>query len=62
MSTVLVTGGSGFVGIHVILQLLAAGHIVRATVRRPDRQADEIDKRRDTASRARVQCHKGVRN
>ena len=33
MSTVLVTGGSGFVGSHVILQLLAAGHEVRTTVR-----------------------------
>jgi len=31
--TVLVTGGSGFVGSHVILQLLAAGHEVRTTVR-----------------------------
>jgi nucleoside-diphosphate-sugar epimerase len=33
MSTVLVTGGSGFVGSHVILQLLHAGHAVRTTVR-----------------------------
>lgn len=33
MSTVLVTGGSGFVGSHVTLQLLAAGHTVRTTVR-----------------------------
>ena len=33
MSTVLVTGGSGFVGSQLILQLLAAGHEVRTTVR-----------------------------
>jgi nucleoside-diphosphate-sugar epimerase len=37
MSTVLVTGGSGFIGVHTILQLLAAGHDVRTTVRHPDR-------------------------
>lgn len=29
MSTVLVTGGSGFIGSQAILQLLAAGHLVR---------------------------------
>ncbi|MGD1067698.1 MAG: NAD-dependent epimerase/dehydratase family protein, partial [Vulcanimicrobiaceae bacterium] len=33
MSTVLVTGGSGFIGSQTILQLLAAGHQVRTTVR-----------------------------
>ncbi|WP_431050304.1 SDR family oxidoreductase [Roseateles sp. L2-2] len=33
MSKVLVTGGSGFLGSHCIVQLLQAGHDVRATVR-----------------------------
>lgn len=40
MSTVLVTGGSGFVGSHAILQLLAAGHRVRTTVRNAAREPD----------------------
>src|SRR5580698_6379188 len=40
MSTVLVTGGSGFIGSHTILQLLAAGHEVRTTVRSLKREAD----------------------
>ncbi len=40
MHKVLVTGGSGFVGSHVILQLLAAGHLVRTTVRSLAREAE----------------------
>jgi nucleoside-diphosphate-sugar epimerase len=40
MSKVLVTGGSGFIAGHCILQLLIAGHEVRTTVRNLQREAE----------------------
>jgi nucleoside-diphosphate-sugar epimerase len=40
MSAVLVTGGSGFIGCHCILQLLAAGYEVRTTLRNLDRETE----------------------
>jgi dihydroflavonol-4-reductase len=42
MSTVLVTGGSGFVGAHIVLRLLAQNHKVRTTVRNPARKLDVL--------------------
>src|ERR1700675_2395192 len=38
--SVLVTGGSGFIGAHCILQLLNAGYRVRTTVRSLTREGD----------------------
>ncbi len=40
MARVLVTGGSGFVGAHCLIQLLAAGHDTRATVRDLARESE----------------------
>jgi len=39
MARVLVTGGTGFVGAHCLIQLLA-GHEVRTTIRDPARESD----------------------
>ena len=52
MSIVLVTGGSGFVGVHTILQLLAAGHEVRTTVRSADRNKDVLAMLREGGAEA----------
>lgn len=38
--TVLVTGGSGFIGVHCIIQLLNAGYLVRTTLRSLKREAE----------------------
>jgi nucleoside-diphosphate-sugar epimerase len=43
MSTVLVTGGSGFIGSRCIVRLLEAGYRVRTTVRSRKREADLRD-------------------
>ena len=40
MSMVLVTGGSGFIGSHILVQLLEAGHSVRTTVRNLAREPE----------------------
>jgi nucleoside-diphosphate-sugar epimerase len=40
MARVLVTGGTGFVGAHCLIQLLAAGHETHATVRDLKRESD----------------------
>ena len=41
MDTIVLTGASGFIAKHILLQLLGAGHRVRATIRTPGR-ADEV--------------------
>jgi dihydroflavonol-4-reductase len=38
--TVLVTGASGFIALHCILQLLQSGYKVRGTIRSPSREAE----------------------
>src|SRR5215470_12783630 len=56
-STVLVTGGSGFIASHCILQLLGAGYQVRTTVRNLARESDvrALLKRGGAESGARLQ-------
>jgi len=50
MAKVLVTGGSGFIGGHALLQLLQAGHEVHATVRDLRREAGVRELLRATSS------------
>ena len=35
--TVLVSGATGFLGLHIVIQLLEQGYLVRGTLRSPER-------------------------
>jgi dihydroflavonol-4-reductase len=50
MSTVLVTGGTGFLGAHTIARLLADGHTVRTTIRTLSRSGDVLEMLRTAAA------------
>ena len=43
METVLVTGGTGFIGLHCIQQLLDKGYKVRTTIRSASRKQEVLD-------------------
>jgi uncharacterized protein YbjT (DUF2867 family) len=58
MSTVLVTGASGFVGSHVIPELVASGHRVAALVRTP-RAGETVMRRLTTVQAAAVELRTG---
>ncbi len=53
MEKVLVTGATGFIGLHCIKQLLDRGYSVNGTLRSLDRQAEVIDslERNNTSTR-----------
>ncbi len=48
--TVLVTGGTGFVGLHAILQLLQKGYNVKTTVRDLNRKSEVLEALKDIAT------------
>ena len=58
MSTILVTGATGFVGSHLVPALLGAGHRVVACTRTPS-HGDDLVARLDPADRGRVEVRVG---
>jgi len=50
METVLVTGGTGFVGLHCLQQLLDKGYKVRTTIRSESRKQEVLDAMKEHAS------------
>jgi dihydroflavonol-4-reductase len=60
MGRVLLTGATGFVGVHTIQQLLAAGHSVRAFARSPERLAAHLAPLGVDASDPRIDLAVGV--
>ena len=43
METVLVTGGTGFIGLHCLQQLLDKGYKVRTTIRSESRKQEVLE-------------------
>ena len=53
METVLVTGGTGFIGLHCLQQLLDKGYKVRTTIRSESRKQEVLEamNKRDSKGR-----------
>ena len=54
METVLVTGGTGFIGLHCLQQLLDQGYKVRTTIRSESRRSEVIDSMKEFSKHLQV--------